>query len=433
MYSAKIEARLKKGKISPGDRIKIAGRDGAEYEGILMPRVMGDPDAIIIKQDSGYNVGVRMASIKKVPGKKELEKFPSRKVVQKPGLPEISILTTGGTISSRVDYATGGVISSLSPGEILFSIPELADIVRLKNVRELFSIWSENMAYAHWKKMAEEAAHELNSGAEGVIIFHGTDTIGYSAAALSFMLRGLEKPVIITGAQRSTDRGSSDTAFNVLCSAHAARSGIAGVMTCLHAGESDTCCHLIRGTKARKMHTSRRDTFRPINDLPVANVWTDGRIEKTGKFVPRGTGKVVADTKFEERVALLKAYPGSNPEIIDFLVKNKYRGIVVEATGLGHTPDGWLAHIKKAIASGVVVAYAPQALYGRLDPLVYEAGRRAQGLGVIYLEDMLPETAYVKLGWVLGHTKSADEAKKMMLTDYAGEITERTDERAFLY
>lgn len=434
MYSDRISAILKREGISFGDRVKASQKGGKEYAGILMPRIMGDSDTIILKLDSGYNIGLKADSLNKLPKEKRHEdSAPPRKVAQDSGLPEISILTTGGTISSKIDYATGGVISSLSPDEILSSIPELAKIVRIKNVVELFRIWSENMSSTHWKKMAEEVARELNSGAEGVIIFHGTDTIGYSAAALSFMLRNLEKPVIITGAQRSTDRGSSDTAFNVICAAHAARSNIAGVMVCMHAEMSDTYCNLIRGTKVRKMHTSRRDTFRPVNDLPIAKVWPDGRMEHAGHSMPGSGGDVVADTKFEEKVAMLKAYPGSDPEIIDFLVKKKYRGIVVEATGLGHTHDNWLPGIKKAVSHGVVVAYAPQALYGSLNPLVYESARRAQELGVIHCGDMLPETAYVKLGWVLGRTKSAEAAKKMMLENVAGEMSGRDIEGTFLY
>ena len=431
-YSRKTQKMLDSAGIREGDRL-VATRGKRKYEGVLMPRAMGDQDALVIKLDSGYNVGVRADSVKKLPGKKALEKFPARKIEQKKGLPEISILTTGGTIASRIDYVTGGVVSAFSPEEIMFSIPELAETVGLRSMRELFRIFSENMRPEHWQKMAEEAAKELNGGSEGVVIFHGTDTMGYSAAALSFMLRGLVKPVVFTGAQRSTDRGSSDTAFNVICSAHAAKSDVAEVVTCLHGEMSDTYCLLNRGTRVRKMHTSRRDTFRPINDLPIAKIWPDGKIEKVGNYHPRYAGEVTADTKFEGKVALLKAYPGSNPEIIDFLLGKKYRGIVVEATGLGQTCDDWLPHIKNAVREGALVAYAPQALYGRLDPFVYESARRAHELGVVYCEDMLPETAYVKLGWVLGHTKDVGEAKKMMLTNYAGEISERTLPEAFLY
>lgn len=431
-YSRKIQKMLEEAGAKEGDSV-IAMKGKRKYGGVLMPRIMGDPDALVIKLDNGYNLGVKADSLKKVPGRKALEKFPVGRVEQKRGLPEVSILTTGGTIASRIDYVTGGVVSAFSPEEIMFSMPELADTISLRSMRELFRIFSENMKPAHWQRMAEEAAKELNGGSEGVIIFHGTDTMGYSSAALSFMLRGLVKPVVFTGAQRSTDRGSSDTAFNVICSAHAARSDIAEVMTCLHGEMSDTYCLLNRGTKVRKMHASRRDTFRPINDLPIAKIWPDGRMEKIGKHHPRYAGEVVADTKFEEKVALLKAYPGSNPEIIDFLAGKKYGGIVVEATGLGHTCDDWLPHMKSAIKGGMVVAYAPQALYGRLDPYVYETARRAHELGALYCEDMLPETAYVKLGWVLGHTRDHEEAKKMMLTNYAGEISERTLPETFLY
>lgn len=431
-YSRKAQKLLEKEDIKEGDKVS-AKKGRKSYEGILMPRVMGDPDVLIIKLDNGYNIGVRADSVKKVPGKRALEKFPVGKIEQKKGLPEISILSTGGTIACRVDYVTGGTVPAFTPEEILYSMPELAEIVGIRSLKQLFQIFSENMKPENWKKMAEETARELNSGSEGVIIFHGTDTMGYSAAALSFMLRGLVKPVVLTGAQRSSDRGSSDTAFNVVCSAHAAKSDIAEVMTCLHGEMSDSYCLLNRGTKVRKMHASRRDTFRPINDLPIAKIWPDGRMEKIGRHRLRYTGEVVADTKFEEKVALLKVFPGTDPGIIDFLADKKYRGIVLEATGLGNAPNDWLPSIKNAIGNGMVVAYAPQTVYGRLSPFVYESLRRQNALGVVYCEDMLPETAYVKLGWVLGHTKDAEDAKKMMLTNYAGEISERSLSETFLY
>jgi glutamyl-tRNA(Gln) amidotransferase subunit D len=251
------------------------------------------------------------------------------------------------------------------------------------------------------------------------------------------MLRDLGKPVVLTGAQRSSDRGSSDGAFNLMCSARVALSDMAAVGICMHGNMADDYCIFIRGTKARKMHTSRRDAFRPINDRPLALVWPDGRIKKMQQVPQRSKSAAKADTAFEQKVALIKSYPGRMPDVIDFYVGKGYRGLVLEATGLGQLPTygkvSWLKSIRNATDRGVLVCGAAETLYGRLNPNVYSEGRQCKESGVLFLEDMLPETAYVKLGWVLGHTRSIKKARGMMLENIAGEISARTLPGSFLY
>jgi glutamyl-tRNA(Gln) amidotransferase subunit D len=295
------------------------------------------------------------------------------------------------------------------------------------------------MDHTHWQRLAKEVVKELNSGVAGVVITHGTDTMHYSSAALSFMLPGLPKPVVFTGAQRSTDRGSADSAMNLVCSVHAAKSDIAEVAVCMHAQPDDSYCLLNRGTKVRKMHSSMRNAFRPINDYPLAKIWPNGQIQLTNKRQRfRSAGRAKADTKFEPSVALVKAYPGSEPKLLDLLVEQGIKGIVIEGTGLGHVPTlakkSWIPSIKSAIKSGVPVVVAPQTLYGRVNPNVYSNLRTLyyEG-GAIPGGDMLPETAYIKLGWVLGHTKSLEKVREMMLTNYAGEFNERLEPGMFLY
>ncbi|MCK4555480.1 MAG: Glu-tRNA(Gln) amidotransferase subunit GatD [Candidatus Aenigmarchaeota archaeon] len=444
MYSAKIGSCLKKEKISSGDKVKITQKGGKEYEGILMPRpdFGGSKDNIILKLKSGYNIGIKFSNgmkIKKSGKGAELEAFPSLKFSSDKNLPKISLVATGGTISSRVSYETGGVKWLMDAGQLFFLAPELQKIAVFRKIEKPFLMASENMSHEHWQKLAETCARLLNEGDEGVVVTHGTDTLHYTSAALSFMLKNLTKPVVLTYSQRSTDRGSTDTPMNLVCAAKvAATSEIAEVVLVGHGESGDTFCLANRGTKVRKMHTSVRHTFRPVNDVPVAKIWPDGNTEYLGEHKKRAEGKVIADTKFEEKVALIKYCPGANPEMIDFLREKKYRGIVIEATGLGHVATdesrkSWLPAIKRAINSGMLVCAAAQTLYGRLDPLVYGEGRKVLSLGVVYLKDMLPETAYVKLGWVLGHTKDTKEAEKMMLANYAGEITGRTGTQTFLY
>jgi len=448
MYSKKIQELIKKAKV--GEEITVE-KNGKVYRGVLLPSTdFSDPDMLILKLNNGYNIGLRydrtMAVVKggreprevKEEVKIELGKakhlaklsFDSKK-------PRVSMITTGGTIGSRVDYEKGGVTALMSPDELLNLAPELADLVYIKDIVRPFTKMSENMTYKDYQELAKEAAKELKKN-EGVIITHGTDTLHYTAAALSFMLQDLSKPVVLTGSQRSSDRGSSDAAINLVCSSYlSGYSDFAEVGICMHGTPNDEFCLFNRGTKVRKMHTSRRDTFRPINELPLAKVWPDGKMEIVNQsYRKRSEGETIADVKFEPKIALLKSYPGSNPDLIDFLLDKKYKGFVIEAHGLGQVPieeNSWLPSIKRAIDQGVAICFAAQTLYGRLDPFVYSEARKAYELGVIYCEDMLPETAYIKLGWVLGHTTEPQEVRARMLMNLAGELSDKTLPQAFLY
>lgn len=432
-YSLAIQKFLKKGKIEIGDRISVN-----EYEGVLMPKSAGDPDILVLKLDNGYNIGIAFkgVKIKKLKGEERISK--AKKPEFDKTKPPVAIIATGGTISSKIDYSTGGVRALTEPSELLYNIPELFHIANVTGIVRPFTKMSEDMNYADWQTLAEIIAKELNKDNKGVIVTHGTDTLHYTSAALSFMLKNLTKPVILVGAQRSTDRGSSDAGMNLICSVHVALSNIAEVGICMHGTMNDDYCIFSRGTKVRKMHSTRRDAFRPMNELPLAKIWPSGNIEITNEnFKKRSEGKVIADTKFEEKVALLKVYPGSEPSVMDYFVKKGYKGFILEATALGHVPvsakKSWIPAIKSTIESGIPVIITTQSLYGRVDPFVYSNLRILAATGAIFAEDMLPETAYVKLGWVLGHAKKPEEIKKMMLTNIAGEITERIDPRAFLY
>jgi len=441
MYSSDVQKALDSAGAKPGDRVRVS-KDAAAFEGILLPRPeIGDPNCLVLKLASGYNVGVefKSAKVERLGDGVKLESFPLGKLKPNPKLPAISLIATGGTIASRLDYVTGGVKMAMTPEEITFAVPELSERVNVSGVVQLSNLASEDMGFRNWQAMAEQAARELNSGAEGCVILHGTDTMHYSSAALSFMLLNLTKPVVFVGAQRSSDRGSSDAFMNILCAASLAGKGdFAEVGICMHAEESDSHCHFLRGTKARKMHTSRRDAFRPINDAPLARVFPDGRIEDFGSHRTRSGGEVEVNAKFEPRVALVKAYPSSLPDLLQFYIQKGFRGIVIEGTGLGHVPtqtedqkDSWIPAIREADAQGIVVAVTSQCVYGRVSPYVYRNLRVLKNAGAVHCEDMLSETAYVKLGWLLGN-HSPEEAKKMMPANLAGEISARDTRGEFL-
>jgi len=444
-----VQKALKKVAANVGDRIRITG-GGNFHEGLLMPRTeLGDRDCIVLKLESGYNIGIRLVkgiAVEKVPMKDHLkaeaafelgkehvadQKFDSTK-------PAISLVSTGGTIVSKVEYRTGGVVALESPNELLANIPELHTFCNIPEITVPFTKMSEDIVPGDWQKLATAVAKEANSK-HGVMILHGTDTMHYTAAALSFMLKGLTKPVIITGAQRSSDRGSSDAFLNILCAARAALSDMSGVFICMHGTPNDDYCLLIRGTKARKMHTSRRDAFRPINDTPIAKIWPNGKIEMLSQDCGHrfDHGKCSADIKFESKVGILKTYPGADPSLLDWMVGKGYKGIVIEGTGLGHVPteseNSWIASIKKAVKKGVAIVIASQTIYGRVNPNVYKHLRILfHEAGAISAADMTAETAYVKLGCMLPHAKDLHELRKLMHTNVAGEINERLTDDEFL-
>lgn len=419
-----------------GDRVKVITEE-EEIEGILMPRPeLLEEGITVVKLDSGYNIGIKDKKIKNI---EVIEKY-EPKETKKPELPfnkklpTVSVLSTGGTISSKIDYKTGGVKADYTAEDFVQMMPEIAEVANLK-AKKVMAAMSEDFTHKDWSQMAKEVVKEIEN-VDGIVLTMGTDTLHIAAAALGFFLKDLNKPVVITASQRSIDRGSSDAFMNLICAVTAAaKSDIAEVTTCLHGTTNDDYCILNRGTKVRKMHTSRRDAFRPINELPLAKVYPEGKIEVLNdNYRKKGEGKTVVDDKFEEKIAIIQIFPGMDGEVIDFFVNRGYKGIVLAATALGHVPQSIFPNIEKAMKKNIPVIIASQTLYGRVHPLVYSALRNLSiTLKCIFVEDMLPETAYVKLGWVLGHTTKLEEVKEMMLKNVAGEINDRHMPDSFLY
>lgn len=414
---------------NPGDEVKLR-LALEEVEG----RVLESPDSsiVLLKMKSGYNIGIKKENIL---GAKVLKKFKEEekkehKIERKEGLPSVGLIITGGTIAAKLDSRTGGVKWLTDVNEFLRFYPELMNIVNIKSIEVPFMTASESMTSEHWKKIAHCAEKMLNDDEiKGVIITHGTDFLGYTSAALSFFLQDLNKPVVLTYSQRSIDRASSDANLNLQCAAQMAISDCAEVMLVGHATTNDDYCYAMPGTKVRKMHSSRRDAFKAVNSSPIAKVWADGKIEFMREHKPRNKGKVKVDAEFTDKVALIKFYPGQTPDILDFYAL-KYKGVIIEAAGLGHlavseTGHSWIPTIKRHIKEGFVICIAPQTIFGRLDPLVYSNGRELLDAGVISLEDMLSETALIKLGWVLGHVGWKKYAKEKMLENVSGELNNR--------
>lgn len=402
-----------------GDRISVE-RGGTTYEGAVMPsRREG---YVVIKLDNGYNIGfdASKSRISLLQKRQESQKTKSDMALpRREGLPQVSILSTGGTIASKVDYRTGAVTSQFSAGEIISAIPELEEIANY-SARVVYQILSENMRAEYWIELANKVAREIESGAEGVIITHGTDTMMYTAAALSFMLK-TPVPVVLVGSQRSSDRPSSDASMNAVCAASVAISDIAEVTVVMHGSTSDDFCTIHRGTRVRKMHTSRRDAFQSINQPPLGKVdYLSRKVEAFQSYRRRGEAALELQARMEERCALVKYTPGSSPDILNYYIDKGYKGLVLEGTGLGHVASDWIEGIKRATEEGIPVVIASQCLRGRICDRVYDTGRDMLQAGAIEGADMLPEVALVKMMWLLANQPESFAA--LIGQPLAGEI-----------
>jgi glutamyl-tRNA(Gln) amidotransferase subunit D len=376
----------------------------------------------VVKLDSGYNIGVSPVSCKffghpseSLPKKSE--------VPQKNDLPALSIVSTGGTIASRIDYRTGSVTSQFDASDILVAIPELAKVANYRTI-SLATILSENMTPAIWQELARAVYKEIKRGVAGVIITHGTDTMAFSAAAISFMI-DTPVPIVFVGSQRSADRPSSDNAMNAVCAASAATSDLGEVAVVMHATTSDDTCAIHRGTRVRKMHSSRRDAFRSMGIEPLGSVAYPSReVTLKNSAVRRGSRTLALQDKLEERCGLVQFFPGMSPDL--FRAYEGYKGLVLAGTGLGHVSTALIPSLQKLIKGGTVVVMTTQCMQGRVCDRVYDTGRDLLTAGVIEGGDMLPEVALVKLMWALGNERDPEKAAALIQVDLKGECNRRS-------
>ena len=415
-------------KASVGDVLEVQTAGGT-LVGTLVPRyAYEDGEHVVLKLRTGYNVGLKVSGLRegRVLEKGEKPSF-SSPAPPKPakGLPRVLILGTGGTIASRVDYRTGAVHPAVSSAELHSLVPELsreADV----HPEIMFDILSENMTPRHWTELAKRVARGVRERFDGVVITHGTDTLGYTAAALSFALAGIPIPVVMVGAQRSSDRPSSDAALNLVAAVSiAAGAEFAGVYVAMHLGEDDEGVAIHRGTRVRKNHTSRRDAFRSLG-VPLAGVWRRGRIEEISEGLPQRKGRLRPRVRFDEKVVLLKSYPSMPADLVRGAKRHGAKAIVVEGTGLGHADAAVVRELGRFVRAGGLAFMTSQCLEGRVDLNVYATGRDLIKEGVVPLEDMLPETALVKAMWALGNSRTRERTVGLMEENVAGETTTRT-------
>ncbi len=377
----------------------------------------------VVKLSSGYNIGLPPELCTLVTEGAPQQPAQRTAVMQDPRLPELSIISTGGTIASRIDYRTGAVTSQFDADDILTAIPDLAKVARYRT-RQLYTILSENMTPSIWQELARAVHDEIRKGVTGVIVTHGTDTMAYSASALAFMVR-TPVPVVFVGSQRSADRPSSDNAMNAVSAAAAATSDLGEVAIVMHGSTNDDRCAIHRGTRVRKMHTSRRDAFASIGIPPIGTVEYPSRgVTLAPTAVRRGTNALELHDRIEPRCGMVQFYPGMDENLIRAFAG--YKGLVIAGTGLGHTGTNLIPAIRELVENGTLVIMTSQCLNGRVCDRVYDTGRDLLKAGVAEGGDMLPETALVKLMWVLGNERDPERAASLVGQDLAGELNGRS-------
>ena len=399
------------------DRVRIETRDMV-YEGLILPKHnFSEEDIIILKLDNGYNIGVSTEDAKMTLISKA-EKKDAVDYIKKENneLPDISILGTGGTIASFVDYKTGAVSPAITAEQLVNSVKALDEVANV-SAEPLFSLASEDMKPEHWEGMANKIKEMHDKKNHGIVIGHGTDTMSYSAAALSFQLPEISNPVVFTGAQRSPDRPSSDAHLNLVGAAKTAMSDLGEIGIAMHETTDDENVAIWRGNRTRKAHSSKRNAFQSPNEGPLGIV--KDKIEWKRKY--RSTVEsTTIKAGFDDNIGMIWSHPGLKVNDWENSVSNK-NGVIIAGTGLGHINSELLDVIEKS-SKDIPVAMSSQCLSGSTNLNVYRNGRKLLERGVVETYDMSPETALVKMMWLSKHHQ--ENVRTMMGENLVGEISD---------
>ena len=398
------------------DRVRIETKTMA-YEGLIMPKHnFSEENIIILKLDNGYNIGVSTKGAKlSVLSKAKVKKTIVKTKKKNKDLKNITILGTGGTIASFIDYKTGAVSPAITAEQLVNSVKALDDIANI-NAEPLFSLASEDMKPKHWEDMAIKVKEIHDKNNHGIVIGHGTDTMAYSATALAFQLPEISNPVVFTGAQRSPDRPSSDAHLNLVGAAKTAMSDLGEICIAMHETTNDQNVAIWRGNRTRKAHSSKRNAFSSPNEGPIGIV--SDKIEWKRKYKSTSE-KTTIKAGFDDNIGMVWSHPGLCVEDWENIVNGK-NGVVIAGTGLGHINSELLEIIGKTTKE-VPVTMSSQCLSGSTNLNVYRNGRQLLENGVVETYDMLPETALVKMMWLSKH--HPNEINEMMGENLVGEIS----------
>lgn len=316
---------------------------------------------------------------------------------------KILLIATGGTIAS--EQTGNGLAPRLHPKDLLRYVPDAANICELDTIQP-FHIDSTNVSPAHWLTLTG-IVEENYEKYDGFVISHGTDTLAYTAAALSYVIQNTTKPIVLTGAQKPISNDSTDAKTNLLDALRFACSGDCGV--CVVFGGK-----VIAGTRARKMKTKSYDAFSSINFPKIAAIH-DGRVVRYIPFQPSGKEPVFYH-RLNSRVFLLKLIPGTAPEAFSSAAEF-CDGLVIESYGVGGIPDVYLDELDALIQKGKTIIMATQVTQEGSDIKVYEVGERLKTrYGLLETYDITLESAVTKLMWAMGRSEDPAEIRKLFCT-----------------
>ncbi len=414
-----------------GERVRIAAAGPAgstTHEGVVLPGAA--PDHLTIKLVNGYNVSYPLSMVESLVSVGDAIKVdsPTTSIQQNQELPKVTIIHTGGTIASKVDYTTGAVIARFEPEELLASVPEILEIANIEAIK-IGNMWSDDIRPIHWNKMIDACQEAFDSGSVGVVITHGTDTLHISAAALSFAFAGNGgRPagrIVFTGSQRSSDRASSDATENLLSAVYWAANGpeVSGngdaAVTVMHAGSGDGVCAVSPGVGVRKMHSTRRDAFKMVNGERISEI-TISKDKLTHSPVAKHEPREISNpTKYDLniRIAQFIAGPHLHADLLEAAQNSGYSAIIIQGTGLGHLPienptgdapeNDKLAEVIKNTSIPIIIAN--QCINGPVDLNVYSKGRNQQEIGVLgHGSTCSPEALLTKIHWALSNRKGLE-------------------------
>jgi len=333
---------------------------------------------------------------------------------------KICLITTGGTISSIYDEQTQALRPGLAIDELLDRLPKrMGNIEVIK--RELYQLDSANAQPHHWQTLAgaiKEVSEEIDD-LRGIVISHGTDTMTYASAAISFMIQDFGRPIVFTGAQIPASIPWSDGPRNLLDAMRVAAFGDLGETVIVFNGE------IHRATRTKKVRVNSYDAFDSVDPSPIGIlareiVLYEGRKKRDVTLIPR------YDTRLDDRVFLLKVFPGIPSQTLAKIMDMGYHGIIIEGFGSGNIPtdeNALTGGILQAIDQGCFVVISSQCAFGQADLSIYEVGRAAMEVGAMSAFDMTSEAALVKLAWVLGHSRDSERVQEMMSISYVGEVS----------